>query len=58
LQAKPVQIVQKSIKNIKEKLNHFSELRANVENEDQFAQLDTPDVDFLFQIFLPRFFTT
>jgi hypothetical protein len=52
-EAKPVQIVQKSIKNMKEKSFPFSDLRANIDNEDQFAQLDVPKVDFLFKNIIP-----
>jgi len=52
-EAKPVQIVQKSIKNIEEKSFLFSEFPVNVENEDQFVQLDAPEVDFMFKNILP-----
>jgi hypothetical protein len=58
-EAKVVQIIQKSIKNIKEKSFGFDELRANVGDEERFTELDAPDVDFLFKYIhpIPNFLT-
>jgi len=48
-EAKPVQIVQKSIKSIKEKSFNLEELQDSLGDEESFKKLEDPDVDFLFK---------
>jgi hypothetical protein len=52
-EAQPVQIVQKTVKNIKEKSYGFAEFSASVEKENDFIGLDSPDLDFTFKNILP-----
>jgi hypothetical protein len=57
--AKPVQIIQKSIKNIKEKPFSFEEIASTLDDEDSFTALKNPKVEFLFKnnIAIPHFLT-
>ncbi len=43
-ESKPVQIIRKSIRNIKEKSHSFDDFLANIDKEDDFSNLDRPDV--------------
>jgi hypothetical protein len=43
-ESKPVQIIQKSIRNIKEKSHSFDDFLTNIDKEDDFSNLDRPDV--------------
>jgi hypothetical protein len=51
--AKPVQTVQKSIKNIKEKTFDISDLQDNSGDEDQFKGLKDPNTDFTYENIIP-----
>ncbi len=51
--AKPVQLVSKSIKNIKEKTFELEELQESIEEEDQFTTLNNPKVPFQFKSIVP-----
>jgi hypothetical protein len=51
--AKPVQLVSKSIKNIKEKTFELEELQESIEEEDQFTTLNNPKVPFQFKNIVP-----
>jgi hypothetical protein len=51
--AKPVQIIQKSIKNIKDRALEFQNLKSKLEKEIDFARTDGPHVDFNFKNILP-----
>ncbi len=52
-EAKPIHIAQKLIKNIKEKSFCFDEFAANVDKEEDFTNLDVPNLDFQFKNILP-----
>lgn len=51
--AKPVQIIQKSIKNIKDRALEFQNLKSKLEKKINFARTDGPHVDFNFKNILP-----
>jgi hypothetical protein len=53
LEAKPVQIIQKSIKNIKEKSFDFGEFFMTKDDEEKFKTMDTPSTDYQFKNILP-----
>jgi len=53
LEAKPVQIIQKSIKNIKEKSFEFDEFLMMKDDQEKFKTLDTPSTDYQFKNILP-----
>jgi hypothetical protein len=52
-EAKPVLIIQKSIKNIKEKSCSFDDFKGAMENEEEFTGLDVLNSEFQFKNILP-----
>jgi hypothetical protein len=57
--AKPVQIIQKSIKNIKEKSFSFEDIASSLTDQDSFNALKNPRSEFLYKniIAVPHFLT-
>jgi hypothetical protein len=57
--AKPIQIIQKSVKNIKEKSFSFDDFMESLEDKETFTALKTPKVEFHYKniIPLPNFLT-
>jgi hypothetical protein len=53
LEAKPVQIIQKSIKNIKEKSFEFDEFLMTKDDQEKFKTMDTPSSDYQLKNILP-----
>jgi hypothetical protein len=51
--ARPVQIVKKSIKNIKEKSFGLQDFQENLKSEEDFLGLSSPDPEFLFKNIIP-----
>jgi hypothetical protein len=47
--AKPVQIIQKSIKNIKEKSFSFEDIASTLDDYDSFITLKNPKMELLFK---------
>jgi hypothetical protein len=51
--AKPVQIITKSVKNIKEKSHSIQNFLDNIKDEEAFRDLSHPDADFFFKNIIP-----